>query len=116
MSGFLQSVLHAFSGLRQFARERNAKIMIAGACIAAVMAVIAPSLVWRAFLVFILASVLAVEMVNSAIERMLDYIAPQKSPEAKYIKDTMAAASLAMCLGALVVGVMFFIAFYSGGQ
>lgn len=116
MNRFLRSFLCAFFGVRQFVRERNAKIMVAGVCAAAVMVWVAPLLAWRALIVFVATSVIAVEMFNSAIERLLDYIAPQKSPEAKYIKDVMAAASLAMSLGALVVGIMFFIALYSGGQ
>lgn len=116
MYGLFRSFLHAFSGMRQFIGERNGKIMIAGACIAVIMAVGAPSLAWRALLVFVAALVLAVEMFNSAIERLLDHVAPHEHSEIKYIKDLMAAASLVMSLSALIVGIIFLFAVFSGGQ
>lgn len=116
MNGFLRSFSYAFSGMRQFTRERNGKIMIVVACVAVVAAFGAPSLAWRAVLILTSALVLACEMLNSAIERLLDYVAPQEHPEVKHIKDLMAAASLVMCLGALIVGITFLLAVFSGGQ
>lgn len=112
MNELAHSFMYAFSGLRQFVKERNAKIMVAGACVAAIMVFIALSWAWRAILVIAAASVFAVEMMNSAIERLLDYVAPAPHPEVKYIKDVMAGASLVVCLAAFVVCVMFLLAYF----
>lgn len=111
-NGFLRSFSCALSGVRQFTRERNGKIMILGACGALTAIFIAPSLVWCAVLIFASVSVLACEMFNSAIERLLDYVAPRKSPEVKYIKDMMAGASLVISFGAFIVGVLFLYAVF----
>lgn len=116
MNGFLQSVLYALSGVRQFIRERNGKIMILGACGALTAIFIAPSWVWRAVFIFASVSVLACEMFNSATERLLDYVAPHEHSEAKHIKDLIAGASLVMSLGAFVVGILFLFALFSAGQ
>lgn len=114
MNGLLGSFACAFSGVRQFVLERNAKIMVGGVCVAAIMIVVAPSWLWRALLIFAAAFVFAVEMLNSAIERFLDYVAPQKSPEVKYIKDIAAGASLVACSGAFGSGIMFLFAYFGG--
>lgn len=57
-----------------------------------------------AILVLVIAGVLVVELVNTAVERVVDMLKPRVHPYARIAKDVMAAASLVASIGAVVVG------------
>lgn len=48
--------------------------------------------------------VLALELINSALEAALDLVSPEYHPLAKVVKDTAAAAVLVTSIGAALVG------------
>ena len=52
--------------------------------------------------------VIALELVNSAIERAVDCAEPRKNERARNAKDMAAGGVLAFCLGAVVAGVALF--------
>lgn len=56
----------------------------------------------------IVCGVLALELVNSAIERVVDKLQPERHPVAGTIKNIAAAAVLVFCIGAVVSGVLLF--------
>ncbi|KHE72841.1 diacylglycerol kinase family protein [Halobacillus sp. BBL2006] len=60
-----------------------------------------------ALIVMTIALVLTLEMVNSSLERLLDYLAPEHHPMAGIIKDIAAGAVLVASIASLVIA--FFI-------
>ncbi len=53
--------------------------------------------------------VIAVEMINTAIEYIVDFISPEQHEKAGKIKDIAAGAVLIVCLTAAVTGVIIFL-------
>lgn len=52
--------------------------------------------------------VIALEMVNSAIEKLCDLVTTERHPKIKYIKDVMAGAVLVASIMALIIGIILF--------
>lgn len=62
------------------------------------------------FAVIILSGVvMQAELVNSAIEKLLDYIKPEIHPTAKIIKDVAAGSVLLVALAAFIIGVIIYV-------
>ncbi len=60
-------------------------------------------------LVIVTGGVWITEMINTAIEKIMDHLSPEQHPRVKYIKDLAAAAVLLAALVALVTGGIVFI-------
>jgi len=97
---------YAWRGLSYvFRRERSFRLELAVALLAVLMG-------WRlnfslqawALLALTCAVVLAAEVVNTALERLLDLVEPRLSLHIAFLKDLLAAAVLLLALGSLVVG------------
>src|SRR5215216_6329532 len=91
-----QSFYHAFKGLQNFfMRERNGKIQLLIACaiVAAGFAFHVSSFEWIVILLCI-GFVLALEMINSAIEKLCDLVHRDFHPVIKIVKDVSAAGVL----------------------
>jgi len=56
-----------------------------------------------------IAIVIIVELLNTAIELLVDLISPQQHPKAGTIKDLSAAAVLVSALLALAIGLFIFV-------
>lgn len=96
-----------FAGIR---KERNMKIH----CAAAVLVVIAGAVLgistteWCiCFLLFGL--IMSLELVNTAVEAVVDLVTEEKKPLAKLAKDTAAGAVLIAAIMAAVTGVIIFL-------
>jgi diacylglycerol kinase (ATP) len=59
--------------------------------------------------VFSIAFVWIAEMLNTAIEKSMDFISTQKHPQIKLIKDISAGAVLIATIAAVIVGCIIFI-------
>ncbi len=107
---FFRSVRHAARGIFSVYRtEQNFRIQCVGALIANTLAMILPlSWVQRLLILIVSASVLVLELLNSAIERLLDLLKPRLNEYAGEVKDVMAGAVLVASLSALVVGICIF--------
>lgn len=107
---FLRSVRHATHGILSVYRtEQNFRIQcIAGLC-ANTLALILP-LSWdqRLIILVVSASVLVLELLNSAIERLLDLLKPRLNEYAGEVKDVMAGAVLIASVSAVIVGICIF--------
>ena len=108
---FWQSLAFALAGLRHALRsQRNLRIHIA----IAVAVVIAGSVLrisrteW-AVVVTLIALVIGLELLNTAIEALVDLASPAPHPLAKVAKDTAAGAILAAALGSVVAGLIIFL-------
>jgi len=63
----------------------------------------------RAILVLTVSLVLSLELINSQIERILDFLQPNYDPKVKLIKDLSAGAVLLSALGSIIIGLLIFL-------
>lgn len=106
MRRFFQSFTHAWRGLRITAqREPNFRVelILGAAAVAIAWFVRVP--VWP--VVIVITIVLVVETLNSALERVVDFISPEIHPAAKDMKDISAGAVLIASLGAVIFAMVY---------
>ncbi|HZC99360.1 MAG TPA: diacylglycerol kinase family protein [Actinomycetes bacterium] len=109
--GLVRSFRHAFRGLGLvLARERNARIHLVAA-VAALVAAVWLGLARAEIALVIVTStlVLAAEVVNTVVERVLDLLHPDQSERVRAVKDMSAAAVLVTALSALAVAGLLFL-------
>jgi diacylglycerol kinase (ATP) len=107
----LKSFNYAFNGIRiMFANEHNAWIHLAAALlviIAGIILKISPT-EWVA--VSIAAGlVFTSEAINTSIEKLSDFVSPEKQISIKEVKDLAAAGVLISSITALVIGLFVFL-------
>ncbi|WP_038671545.1 diacylglycerol kinase family protein [Pelosinus sp. UFO1] len=101
---------NAFRGIIYCARhERNMKIHLGAMVLVAFLAWWSKITKYELLiLVITVASVLVAEMVNTAVETIVDMISPEFHPMAKIAKDVAAGAVLITAIVSLLVGYMLF--------
>ena len=107
---FRRSFLFALQGFRTALRqERNIKVMLAVGAFAVAMGLILriDAVSWAVVLVCC-GMVIAAELLNTAIETVVDLVSPEFHPLAGQAKDIAAAASWVLSLTAAVVGVIVY--------
>ncbi len=110
-SGFIVSFNHALDGI-EFAinHERNIKIEILFGIIVSIMGFLLKiSVIEWAIIVFVIAMVLCLELVNTAIERAVDLTTKEYHDLAKAAKDVSAAAVLVMSMFSVIIGILIFL-------
>jgi diacylglycerol kinase len=107
---FLARLGYARDGLRAvWARERSFRTQVIVAVAAVVVtALLRPELIWCAAIALCIALVLGLELMNSALEYLIDHLHPGIAPEIKRAKDAAAAAvllasAISVCVGVLMV-------------
>ncbi|WP_404333559.1 diacylglycerol kinase [Sphingomonas sp. MMS12-HWE2-04] len=97
----------AAEGLRTgWRREKSFRTQTRTAALALVaLVVLRPAPVWWGLVAVTVALVLALELVNSALEAGIDLLHPGLHPSVKVAKDMLAGAVLTISIAALVVGV-----------
>lgn len=60
-------------------------------------------------IVITISLVLAMEIINTAIEKLVDFVSPGFHPQAGLVKDIAAAAVLLSAIGAVIVGLIIFL-------
>lgn len=106
----IKNFKHAYEGLKYaIINEHNMKIHLIVAAIVMILAMIA-DLSTAEFLILFLAIslVFITEMINTAIEKLVDFVSPDYHDMAKIVKDTAAGAVLCAAGFAFVAGVMVF--------
>jgi len=109
--GRLKSFYYAGAGLKQFFRqEHNARIHLAAAIVVSVLAWwLKVSYMEAAALVVVIGLVWVTEILNTCLEKAMDFITREKHPEIKIIKDLAAGAVLIATITAVIVGLFIFI-------
>lgn len=105
---FKERLLFALGGITAAWRREasfRTQIVLAGGAVALLL-VIRPSAVWCALVVLAASLVLAAELINSALETLIDHVHPATHGEIRIVKDMAAAAVLIASGGALIVGVL----------
>ena len=59
--------------------------------------------------IFLITLILSLELINTQIEKILNFLQPNHDPKVKIIKDISAGAVLLACLGALIIGFLIFL-------
>lgn len=110
MKAFLKSFLYALQGIWSgFADQRSLKVQIAVAIIvigAGFYVSITP-VEWCIILICI-GLVIGLEMLNSAIENLVDLVTLERKPLAGRIKDIAAGAVLIVSFTSVIIGVIIF--------
>lgn len=107
---FKKSFLIAIQGFRTAVRtERNIKVMLGGAGLALVLGIILRiDMVSWAVVLLCCAVVIAAELMNTAIETVVDLVSPEYHPLAGRAKDISAGAVWSLCLVVAIVGTIIF--------
>jgi diacylglycerol kinase len=105
------SFSYAFSGIKlALKNEPNLRIHLVIAAIVAVAAYFLQfSRIEWIVLLFTIAFVLILELINTTLEAIVDIISPQRRPGAKLAKDVSAAAVLISALLSLAIGAFLFL-------
>ena len=108
---FVERLGFAVAGLiAGWQRERSMRThsVFVGLALLALL-VLRPAPVWWALVTLAAALVLALELVNSAVETVIDRLHPERHEEMRIAKDMLAGAVLLMSIAALVVALLLFI-------
>ena len=104
-------------GLRHaFRNERSFRTHVLFAALALIaLIVLRPDFIWWAIIGFVAALVLCAELLNSAIEELIDHLHPDMHERVKAIKDMAAGAVLVAAFAALWVGGILIVSVLSRG-
>lgn len=107
----LKSFVYAWEGIVSFFRwEHNAQIHLAITFLVLVLSVTLGVNRWEAIaVVFSIAFVWVAEMINTAIEKTIDFVSIERHPQIKLVKDIAAGAVLIASVAAAIVGLFIFI-------
>jgi diacylglycerol kinase len=107
----VKSFGYAWNGIIQFFKtEPNAQLHLAATVIVVALSVVLKITKGEALIIlFAIAVVWITEMINTAIEKVMDFMSVQRHPQIRFIKDVAAGAVLIASIAALVAGMIIFI-------
>lgn len=111
MKRFLKGFVYAFNGLvYTFRTQLNFKIHCFSAIFVVLFGLYAKlsSREWL-WIALAIAIVLILELVNTAIETLVDLVSPHQQPKAGHIKDVAASAVLVAAFLALTIALIIFV-------
>ncbi len=111
MHRFFRSFRHACRGIGYaFQNEHNFQIELVFAVLVLALALFFDlSSTEQTVLFLVVSTVLTLELLNTAIERLVDMMKPRVHPYAKIVKDIMAGSVLVSALFALLSGFVIFL-------
>lgn len=107
----LKSFVFAFEGIAAFfKKEQNAWIHLLASAVVIILAIVLKisAMEWIA-ICFAIGLVWVTEMINTCMEKMLDFMSTEINPQIKLIKDIAAGAVLVAAIVALVIGAIVFL-------
>jgi diacylglycerol kinase len=106
-----KSFAHAWQGIRfVWSSEQNFRIHTGAAAAAIALGVMLSISIFEWIIVILLISgMMALETMNTAIEKAVDLVTPEYHPLAKISKDAAAGAVLVYAIGAFIIGCLIFI-------
>ena len=91
------------------ANERNFRVHIVAMLSVVYFAAVFGIEAWQwAAIIVVVALVMAAELINTAFEKIVDELSPQRSDFARIVKDSAAAAVLVLAVGAVALAVVLF--------
>lgn len=110
-SRFFRSFKYAAEGIREAVkREQNMRLHVLAA-LAVVIAGLVTGLSYLEWMlvIILIGGMMALEMMNTAIERVVDLVTPELHPLAKQAKDMAAGAVLVFAVASAIIGVLLFL-------
>lgn len=106
---FLNRFKFAFSGIFTTIKEENSfkTQLLAFIFVLVLLFTVQPKPIWWALLILTCGLVLVAELINTALEALMDHIHPDIHPNIKKSKDAAAGAVLVMSLTSLGMAVAF---------
>ena len=113
IKSLLKSFIYAFNGIiTAIKTQRNFRIHIIAAIYVFSFSMFYNfSVIEYVVLIFICALVLSLELINTALEHTVDICSPEYNMLAKIAKDCAAGAVLISAIGAVFIGILFFVDF-----
>lgn len=107
----LTSFRVAFEGIGAgFISCPNMKIHLAAAILALIGGFIFAIHAWEwVAIVLCISAVVSLELINSAIEEVMDIVSPEIHPKVKFVKDVSAGAVLIASIGSLIIAAIIFL-------
>ena len=111
MVKFIRAFGYAFEGLGHVLKtERNFQVHVLAATIVIISGILTKLSLQEWFVVLILiGGMLALELLNSAVERVVDLTTSEQHPLAKQAKDLAAGAVLIFAIFSAVIGFLIFL-------
>ncbi|MCM0624278.1 MULTISPECIES: diacylglycerol kinase family protein [Lysinibacillus] len=107
---YLRSFGYAFEGIITASKEQNFKSHIVSAIIVILASYLTGLSRMEWYIVLLLIALMfALEMMNTAIERVVDLASPEIHPLAKQAKDIAAGAVLVFALFSAIIGLLIFL-------
>lgn len=106
----LLSFRYAFNGLKVLLKEPNACIHISVSVIVVIAGIFFKvSMIEWICLVFAIGLVVSMEAINTSIEKLSDFVSPQKNEQIKKVKDVAAFAVLFCAFISVIIGLIIFV-------
>lgn len=107
---FFHSFTYASKGIvNLFKTEQNARFHFIVASLTAIAAyLLKVTRIEATIIFFAFVMILAIEIINTAIEKLIDVVHPDNHASIEFIKDAMAGAVLIAAIIAFVVGILIF--------
>ncbi len=106
----IKSFGYAFVGIVTATKQQNMRIHLISAIVVIVAALLTGiSTIEWIVLIIVMALVIGMEMVNTAIEAIVDLVTPHYHPLAKVAKDVAAGAVLIFAIASVIIGCIIFI-------
>lgn len=107
---FFKSFTYAAAGVRACLGEQNFKFHLIAGTVAVILGIMSSlSRIEWMILCIVIGLVLAAEMINTAIEKVVDLASPDIHPLAKLAKDIAAGAVLVIAVVSVIIGILIFI-------
>ncbi len=111
MKKFFKGFAHALNGLQKaIVSELNLKVhLIIAVCVVIMGFITHLNANEWAIIIGCIALVIAAELMNTAIEKLVDLVSPAFHPQAGLVKDIAAAAVLVCAVASAIIGCIIFI-------
>ena len=108
---FTKSVGHALDGIEYgISHERNLKIEIFMGIVASILGFFLKiSIIEWVVVILLIAIILALELINTAIERTVDLVTKEYRELAKVSKDMAAGAVLVVSMFSVIIGILIYL-------
>ena len=106
---FLKRLGYAWQGIKtSWQTEKSFRTHIsASVFVFIILLMTRPAAIWWAILLMACGLVLSLELLNTAIEKLVDHLHPEIHPTLKIVKDTLAGAVLIVSIVSLIVFIAF---------
>ena len=111
LTRFINSFKYAFNGIKtSFKTEQNLIIHLIGLIINLILIfVLKLSTIEICIIILLITLVISLELVNTAIENVVNLAMPNIHPLAKISKDTASGAVLICCIGSIIIGIIIYV-------